>query len=866
MAAARGTSAAASRFLAHTQSTASFSPRGPPPPQPAHSPDRGKETGYQFPVGRALRYVHRGRRIYARRDGEEYLSALIEECFAAPVPTRAGKNRSTTLSRSWEAEVDDGGADGWGEASLEPVGGGAAPAAERAWSEEASSLGSASDALDDQQVEAARRFAQYHCHHVLVSFKKTRAAWKAADHSKQDQAGCRSTFTASTSSATSGAPSSSFQSVRSADEIVALMRYVFEASVLLHLSGLFGVGDKYVESMLEVCFSASVMLSQAVQHMVKRKDPGQQGDATATTVRRRDGGGRHRRAHRGGGVNGIKAAPPSPPLEQLLRPHSSSSANAVVTIQEGWNSLHWAVVHYCEGVRLWGLLDYGQPLFPPDRARVPFVRLVQATASLLTSFGSPALPRERWLQCAALCQSHSKARATAQWFGEEDPVHRGANATHTHGVVADAAPAVSAFMQQRRLQALPLLWLSLLSTYVHRTMTAAPPRARGASDGAAFALPVLTWRCPRHAFLRLLPLFGGEAKGERLLWSLALVLYTGAGRNPASHVELAAMLSVMERYTVTIPGDPQQNQAGLLSEWHTSSHRPVRCNTVSRGQLQLADSPLSSPSAPSSPPAIQNATALYAAIVRIPLGGLGQSSAHASTPSSTPRLSFQFINELLLRILLQWRTTAAHASDAEALFRSRVTRVAVNSTADSEDEEERRQRKEYAVLAAVSRSVEELVQVLAAAQHLRQLHHCVRDRGNAKPTQGGSDEDAPVAACDDDASASASVALLSTTEMVMRALTEQVGSVILPPRVRLLESYGVAVTDKERAVLQALHAVVEDVLLHRPTTRPKQPSALPFPSSVEDVIKEEAAQPETRGGVPGTVPSAYYTTMNRLLR
>ncbi|RNF24292.1 uncharacterized protein Tco025E_02581 [Trypanosoma conorhini] len=93
-----------------------------------------------------------------------------------------------------------------------------------------------SDGAEALLHEDAARYAAYHCHHMLTSFRVERRRWTESN-------------------------------ALSFDDLSRVMEYVFFAALLLHLTALFETADKYCEALIDVAVSCTIFLSKGADRL-----------------------------------------------------------------------------------------------------------------------------------------------------------------------------------------------------------------------------------------------------------------------------------------------------------------------------------------------------------------------------------------------------------------------------------------------------------------------------------------------------------------------------------------------------------------------------------------------------------------------
>lgn len=321
------------------------------------------------------------------------------------------------------------------------------------------------ESYDRDEQSAVRRFVHYHCHHVMVSFKafRTTCSHNAVPHRADNVA----------------------RRVSPSGACKTAVDYIFAASLLLRLTGLYGVGERYVEKLMEVLFSASVCLSLMC--------------SSSSSSSRRWPSLSHTDVNESAGKRlSMWAA--------SVAPHA--------------HLLHAAVAHYCEAVSLWELLHHtSTPLLPHlgSRLKQPLFYLVRAVAGLLLVCEEVRWSRADWLLLRQLAHARDSSAAHGCWkssgFDACDTLVSPAEERYTSNtrVVELPGGASSArrrrrrggvgweravrrwfglgadetgrawgtrHARQRQLQLLPLLWLSLVCVSVREGGTRTE-RARG---------------------------------------------------------------------------------------------------------------------------------------------------------------------------------------------------------------------------------------------------------------------------------------------------------------------------------------------------------------------------------------------------
>nr|CCC96055.1 unnamed protein product [Trypanosoma congolense IL3000] len=313
---------------------------------------------------------------------------------------------------------------------------------------------------------AASRYAAYHCHHMLTSFRAERRGWTEKS-------------------------SGSGGSLPMVD-IVRVVEYMFFASVLLHLTALYEVANKYCESLIDVTLSSTIFLSKNVKVLLHKSSAADAEELQDVT-------------HREGELGG-----------------------------DAWHSLHWAVVHYSKGVCHWGLLDHTDSLFDMQRTLSPFRILLLTLTKLLKNFYSSVHLPHREKQFLLYITS---AEGSTHWLsgrvGEGVTKADGSTDRSNTDQMDTEKYDPHCFAQQRRLQLLPLLWTAVLGC-----------RAASLGGGSRFALA-------RHALLHVLPLFSKEAKANIEVILIAQALYISPVASlKANSIHLGTFLARAERYEV----------------------------------------------------------------------------------------------------------------------------------------------------------------------------------------------------------------------------------------------------------------------------------------------------------------------------
>ncbi|CBZ29638.1 conserved hypothetical protein [Leishmania mexicana MHOM/GT/2001/U1103] len=645
---------------------------------------------YAFPVGRALRYVQLGRRYHDQTEGQTNLHEWLAEIPFSPSAEAVGQL------------LGNGGAN---------VGGCST---------------SKTDAHGPELIAEVSSFAKYHAHHALIEFKELRrriaetepcvlvgrggsrrSAHSSSPPNRYEHGADRNTGEPSASSSSSPFPPSSLSPhPLPAHLTAALTQSLFSVTVLLHVSGLFGVADTHVERLLDVCFSASIFLAQdsaAAAAVTRRQRGNLSASSSSSQAPRRNGA--------------IAAVVEAAPRSRHL------------------HSLHWAIVHFAAGVQHWGLLEHTSPLQDVGRTQRPYERLLQVHAALLCEQTRRCVDHVLWHELVLLKAGHRAEAARDAWFmGPEAAAYSvlfGApsNSSASCGNVTDAgslAHRVPPRLQQRRLQLLPLLWLSLLCSQLQKRQTptvqtpstcAAPRSSPPPPDDAE-----VTWASARHAFAALLPLFSKDARLDVTAWAALHLLFlphrrarlssakgteavltqactisAAAADTNATLPELCALLARVERDGAmlelgpALPGPASAHAessayfhlASFLRRWLDAFEVPPSAPS-SRGTAHVGltgsstricggDSALNTLQTP-----VHTAGQLYRALLNIPLSVLFLPSPtsspgdvlfsasalaeYASTePSPRQRLSVtsegvRLLNWLLLRVLLQWRS------------------------------------------------------------------------------------------------------------------------------------------------------------------------------------------------------------------
>ncbi|KPI86210.1 hypothetical protein ABL78_4723 [Leptomonas seymouri] len=469
--------------------------------------DSPSASGYVFPVGRALRYVQQGQRFCFQTEGQEEIQAWL---------ARRDKQRGVDGRDGMDVAADTVSA-------------------------------SSSSLCGIKEQERSRgevsRFTKYHAHQVLVAFKRLRRHLKQQQSRSLDRYGGAPTqgrdpdkiVAPKARKKTSTEPSALNLSLHDVDRLAELL---FAATVLLHLGGLYSVADTHVEPLIDLCFSVSVFFAQ---------------DA-ATTARlqratKNRGAGVARNHTSGGGSSLVagqgKASPTSSSNQtQNDEVHAAEEEPVSAPVWDGnmqvphllrhryLHSLHWSVVHFAAAVQHWGLLEHTSPLQSICKMQCPYERLLQTHAALLCDATRMHVDHVLWRELILLKSGPRAPAVVATWFFGVD-AHHYADVFQRPGaaVVARAPPR----LQQRRLQLLPMLWLSLLSSQLaqfeevsHRgSVPGLSPKTRhGKGDAQQKAtvfgtsLQEANWGSARHAFTALLPLFAKDARFEATAWAL----------------------------------------------------------------------------------------------------------------------------------------------------------------------------------------------------------------------------------------------------------------------------------------------------------------------------------------------------------
>jgi hypothetical protein len=540
----------------------------------------GKQR-YEFPVGRALRFLRRGQCFFDWTEGQEAIAEWLavngkrnmvdDDCVSG-----------TTLG----GRVEEGGS----------------PPA----------MCGAEDEVEQIRKEVSQ-FTKYHAHHVLVEFKKLRRHLSHHHYQRQQRQrrqhqptteehcdggasqhrdALPHTTTGSSSQQQSAMPSP--RSKLSTQDMEELTRILFAATVLLHLGGLFSVADTHVEPLLEVCFSVTIFLAQDAATVAQQgSGSARRGDAllnsSCTSSNRRDTHlnteARQKRSQlTPGTLSSVSEGSDVRYAEVRVQTHKADSAPQAFVLQElgrGYlHSLHWSIVHFAAAVQRWGLLEHTRPLQSIRKTQRPYERLLQAHAALLCDLVRRCVDPVVWRELLLLKSGQRAPAAQAAWFlsADEDDYK------HFFGSVADvhALTCVPARLQGRRLQLLPMLWLSLLisqlSPHPHHHHRHDPHELSLGKDGHQVAegsgivadgqrrAAVATGESQqvdmgsaRHAFAALLPLFTKDAGYDVTVWALLHFFFVtsssvdhgachlGVTETAASLTETCALLARMEQ-------------------------------------------------------------------------------------------------------------------------------------------------------------------------------------------------------------------------------------------------------------------------------------------------------------------------------
>ncbi|ORC87316.1 uncharacterized protein TM35_000221150 [Trypanosoma theileri] len=106
-----------------------------------------------------------------------------------------------------------------------------------------SSSSTSSTSTSEMQIlqRDAARYAAYHCHHLLNSFRAERHRWTKVNE-------------------------------LSFEDLTRVIEFIFFASLLLHLTALYETADKYCESLINLVFSCSVFISKDVHKLYQLYD------------------------------------------------------------------------------------------------------------------------------------------------------------------------------------------------------------------------------------------------------------------------------------------------------------------------------------------------------------------------------------------------------------------------------------------------------------------------------------------------------------------------------------------------------------------------------------------------------------------
>ncbi|KAK7198137.1 hypothetical protein NESM_000770200 [Novymonas esmeraldas] len=697
-------------------STSATHTRGPPPGAsaalrllPSAPPRRGTSAAqlrwasqrssaeaYTFPVGRALRYVELGRRHHYHQqadDGAAELQELLAEMTFPATPSTA----SHATDRCGRAADDDSD----GET--------AADDAVQTWT--------ADEVRGRALVAEVSGFAKHHAHQLLLSFRALRrqiaeatAAARASverDESPppppQPRGGTGPPDRTRRQPHPHGGdhpPSSRSRPPlpMPAHLAAALPHTLFCAALLLRVSGTFGVAETHVERLLDLCFSVSIFLAQEA--------------AAAASTRPL-----HRTA-RGAAVPARSAT--SPPLHLAkVCPHSAgATAGLPQWTAPQLRSLHWSIVHFAAGVVQWGLLEHTGPLQDVRRTQRPYERLLQAHAALLCEQTRRCVDPAVWHELVLLKAGRRGAAAAAMetWFlgpdaatyaalfGGESRTRPSVEA-HRHGGDHDHFDChVPPRLQQRRLQLLPLLWLSLLCSHLH----ASPAMGEGRA---------VTWTAARHAFAATLPLFSCDARLDVSAWAVLHLLALphdqcdasppAAAMPDASLTEVCAFLARLEHtgamleLAASLPRRAGTHAATAVHA-HLASLLRRWFDATAATATAVAEAPPLSPRAtrrgaglsPALHTPIRTAAQLYRALLNVPCSALflppttrrANGGGETSAPTQDrPQVrvtldGVRLVNRMLLRVLLQWRSDdrgwrvlhSANVADTSASAQTRL--------------------------------------------------------------------------------------------------------------------------------------------------------------------------------------------------
>ncbi|KPA84834.1 hypothetical protein ABB37_01306 [Leptomonas pyrrhocoris] len=678
---------------------------------------------YEFPVGRALRYVQQGQRFYLQAEGQAELHEWL-----ATHDTQRGVNRKGTFNVA--ADTID--------ASSSPL-----PEVR---------------GHEERVRNEVSKFTKYHAHHVLIAFKQLRRhLFQLQQSSAEIHRGDAIPRHAEGKNGkrrllqnTSAAVSSPNLPSHDVDTLTGLL---FAATVLLHLGGLFTVSDTHVEPLIELCFSATVFLAQ-----------------DSTTTARLQGASKHCRAvparhctredHAFPSSVQRRSSPtrvPRPKKEDETLAGETKPAAATTAVEKRYaapllqhrhlHSLHWSIVHFAAAVQRWGLLEHTSPLQSIQRTQRPYERLLQTHAALLCELTRARIDHVLWHELILLKSGQRAPASVAAWFfGADEQLYR----RFFDRAGAEAATRVPPRLQQRRLQLLPMLWLSLLSSQLARCAESAHScKTHGCAartrDGDLIRqhevvvfggeMHDVNWGSARHAFTSLLPLFATDAGFEVTAWALLHHLFMpGLGSIPAKQDVTRASENASLTETCALVARVEQSDAALKLGNVLPFEVPAVSSNVSL--TSQARVPAGSPSptfdsrrrlsfhlacflrrflnglatdeqetdmarrsvenevvthSMSSPPpylsrtskkstrnetflqylsapqtAIRRPVQLYRALLNIPLCSLDLPPAHTCNPpteAAFPLLvttdGVRLVNTLLLRVLVQWRTDAA---------------------------------------------------------------------------------------------------------------------------------------------------------------------------------------------------------------
>lgn len=327
------------------------------------------------------------------------------------------------------------------------------------------------DLLQEEEREKASRFIKYHTHRLLVTWKQQSRRWSAphrplgsssvvADREGEGKGrekrnkksgigeeertrkereiqgkweGMRNVdrlgFQRSASSSVSSSSSASAAggTVLSLEQRGEVVRYLYYASLLLHVSALYDAAEDHVERLLSVILSASIFLSQHLMPLLRYRN-----EAAAMTVRSPSFTRRHSRSpsFRDGtpqakwGTSAVSHGRDSHRRHQEEKRTSREPTTTQESVLQDrifplfpspshWSFLRAAISHYGAGVTLWELVHHQSSLL-----------FGKASAPLVDRHSSPG---------AAPPLASSPRNSNGRGGGIEDPV-RATFLYHAHGL------------------------------------------------------------------------------------------------------------------------------------------------------------------------------------------------------------------------------------------------------------------------------------------------------------------------------------------------------------------------------------------------------------------------------------------------